>query len=338
MNEKNVLLIGGTGALGSYALKELVSLGYSLDVITLEDCENFGNVRFYKTCTNEKNLAEFLEGKDYSAIVDFIHYSHIEYPYMLELLTSHTDQLVFLSSYRVYGNESHPIKEDSKQLTDFFSSEELQRTMQDYPLEKSLCENIIKESAFAKKVTVVRPVISFYHGRLSFITLKAPNIILRSGKKPMLAPIEAKKIIAGYSFSGNAGKQIAHLIGKEAALGEAFTVGGDEKLTWGEIGEYFTEALGSEFVWVDSETFLNYTTPNNTGEYYGLYNDRLINRDMDISKVLSVTGIPRSELILTREAIFKEAEIIKKDPERYINGYNEEIEKNQEKYFKEIMK
>lgn len=34
------------------------------------------------------------------------------------------------------------------------------------------------------------------------------------------------------TLSGNTGLQIAHLIGKEAALGEAFTLGIDEDLTW----------------------------------------------------------------------------------------------------------
>ena len=59
MNDKKVLLIGGTGAIGSYALNELVRLGYSLDVITLDDCVNYRNITFYKFAISDKALSEY---------------------------------------------------------------------------------------------------------------------------------------------------------------------------------------------------------------------------------------------------------------------------------------
>ncbi|MBQ2707687.1 MAG: NAD-dependent epimerase/dehydratase family protein [Clostridia bacterium] len=334
MQKKTVLLIGGAGAIGSYTSMELEQLGYAVDVITLEERESTAAVRYLRLQANLTALTEFLTGRHYTAIVDFLHHHPDSYPAMLALLAAHTEQLVFLSSYRVYADNAHPIREDAPQLADLFSAEELLATKQDYPWAKSMCERIILASEHAHKVTIVRPVIAFYHARLSYITLKAPNIVLRSGKKPLLVPEAAKNVIAGFSFSKNVGKEIAHLIGKEAAMGEAFTLSGGELLTWGEIAPAFTEALGSEFVWVDTDTFLAYTTPGDIGEYYGLHHDRLISRDMDITKVLAATGLTRAELTPTLEAIAQEASIIRQDPARYTIGYRQDIEDNQDRYFK----
>lgn len=336
MQKNNVLLIRGSGAIGSYTAKELAALGYDVDIISLDKLADTQRIHYIRAFADYNMLSDILDGQYYSAIVDFSNPSPDECSRLLELFAAHTDQFIYLSSYRVYDDRMHPIREDAPQLADRLSKENMLSTMQAYPWTKSMCEHVIRTSIYAQKVTIVRPVISFYHGRLSFITLKAPNIVLRSGLKPLLVPQEAQKILAGFSFSGNVGKEIAHLIGKEKAFGEAFNVGTDEGLTWGDIAPIFTQTLGSEFVWVDSDTFLRYTTPDDVGEYYGLHHDRLIDRDVDVSKVLSVTGLTRGDLLPTLEAVAKEAEIIKQDRERYIQGVNWSIEKNQDRYFQSI--
>ena len=336
MEKKKALVIGGTGAIGTYTCDELVSLGWELDVITLEECQNTEAVTYHTMKSEYAALKVFLGGRHYEAIVDFMHYMPENYPPILELLTTHTEQLVFLSSYRIYADIQHPITENAPQLVDFYSTEVMLEQSQSYAWAKSGCEKIIAESPYAKKVTVVRPVIAFCHKRLSFISLKAPNIMCRAGKKPLLAPKEAKDVIAGFSFSGNVGKEIAHLIGKKDAMGEAFTLGGTDRLTWGEIAKAFEESLGCEFVWVDADTYLENTSPGKIGAYYGLHNDRLLNRDVDISKVLRVTGLTESDLVPTLEAVKAEAEIVKKDIEYYTKGYSEEIEINQDNYFKSL--
>ncbi len=330
---RKVLLIGGTGAIGSYTALELSRRNIKVDVITLDDCKNNEYVTYYKLQYSYSAIVDFLRGRYYNAIVDYFHYSPESYPNTLALLSEHTEQLIFLSSYRVYSDLCHPIIESTPHLTDIYTAEELLSTEQSYPLWKSLDEKIIKNSKYRDKVTIVRPVISFYHGRLSYITLKAPNFIHRSGNKPILVPEEAKNIVAGFCFSGNVGKQIAYLVCNNAALGEDFTLGSNERLTWGEIAPMFEETLGSSFVWVDTETFLKYTTPDNVSEYYGLKNDRLLNRDVDISKVLTATGLTEGDFLSTYDAIKQEVSIILQDKGRYTVGLRDDIEANQDKYF-----
>lgn len=337
MDNKKVLLIGGTGAMGYYASRELARLGYSVDVITLEKCENTDNIQYYTQRAEFSVMKEFLSGRRYKTIVDFIYHTSENVKSYLELLAEHTEQIIFLSSYRVYADKMHPIKEDAPQLVDFYSKEEMINTKQEYPYIKSECEKIIRSSDFGNKVTIVRPVISFWHKNLSFITIKAPTLISRAGKKPILVPKEAQNVIAGYSFSSNCGKLISHLVGKPGAFGETFTLGKDDNLTWGEIAQMFTQALGAEFVWVDADTFLKYSTPDNIAEYYGLWNDRLLNRDIDISKVLSVTGLDRNDLMSTKEAIDMETGIILSDSKLYENIIamaDLNIDANMDSYFK----
>jgi hypothetical protein len=61
-----------------------------------------------------------------------------------------------------------------------------------------------------------------------------------------------------------------------------------------------------------------------------------LNRDVDVSKVLRVTGLTDEDLVPTLEAVEAEAQIVKKNIELYTKGYSEEIEINQDKYFKSL--
>ena len=130
---------------------------------------------------------------------------------------------------------------------------------------------------------------------------------------------------------------LAHLVGKTEAIGEAFTLGGGEDLTWGEIGEYITQELGSKFVWVDKAEFLANTTPNSQAEYYGLEQDRLIDRRVDISTALKITGLKESDLIPMKEAIANEVKIILASKKIIEDAYKtapRDYEENMDKYFK----
>ena len=54
----------------------------------------------------------------YDGIVDFMIYNSGELPYFLPLLPEHTDHYIYLSSYRVYDNKEHPVRETSPRLID----------------------------------------------------------------------------------------------------------------------------------------------------------------------------------------------------------------------------
>lgn len=234
MFEKQILIIGGTGAIGTYTIEELVKLGYQMDVITLDPLESTNQIHYICRNFNDGIVDEILKEKYYDAIIDFRHHDPRNYPPILEQLAEHTQHLIYLSSYRVYADTEVPIRESSPRWIDVMDDDTLNtfKKKNEYSVQKGCCEEIIRSSKYADKVTIVRPLIAFYHGRLSYITCRASIVVARTmNHKKIIVPEAAKNITAGYCFSGNVGKQLAHLVLNPKAYGEAYTLGTDENLT-----------------------------------------------------------------------------------------------------------
>ncbi len=314
MARKKVLLIAGGGTLGSYTSEELLRKDCDVDVICLEDkVSDDERLTFYKECADFEFLESFLKEKYYDAIVNFIHYKDTEeYKRVHMLLTSKTDQLVFLSSYRVYADLQHPVTESAPQLFDVVENERF-LTTEDYAVPKSKNEKYIREESETKNWTIVRPVISFSSRRLDIVTVNRRDVIeYAKAKKPIILPAVSKNLTAGLDWAGNSGKLIANLLFKEAALGEAFTVSSAQNLKWSEVADYYTELVGTEFEWVDTESYLN------TNEYlkehpWALIYDRAFDRTIDNSKILKVTGLKPEDFLPIKEGIKIELEKIRKE-------------------------
>ena len=111
--KKRALLIGGGGTIGTYTAKELLRLGHSVDTICLEDkVSDDEDLRFFKMEASVEALGALLAEEHYDGIVNFLHYNTVEdYEPYHKLLSENTEHLIFLSSYRVYADEQHPITE-----------------------------------------------------------------------------------------------------------------------------------------------------------------------------------------------------------------------------------
>ncbi len=157
----------------------------------------------------------------------------------------------------------------------------------------------------------MRPVISFSERRFDLVTCSGREIIkkAKAGEKIYL-PYEAKNLTAGLDWAGNSGKLIANLLFKEETLGEAYTISSAQNLTWGEAAEIYTELLGAEFEWIDTQTYIkNYEDPN---KIWILLYDRLFDRKIDNSKVLNATGLRKEDFAAIRDGIITELLIMDK--------------------------
>ncbi len=119
-NKKKVLVLGSTGAMGQYLVPELVKMGYTVDAVSLDDEVPINeSVRCIKG--NAKN-AEFLESlltqNKYDGVVDFMIYWDKDFPLYYKLFLENTGHYIYLSTYRIYADEEHPIKESSPRLLD----------------------------------------------------------------------------------------------------------------------------------------------------------------------------------------------------------------------------
>ena len=297
---RKVLLIAGGGTLGRYTAKELLNKGCAVDVICLEDyTSNNPKLCYYKAKADLNYLTEFLKDKYYDGIVNFIHYYVPEmYKPVHKLLTSKTDQLIFLSSYRVYAESKQPLTEEAPFLADVVKDEEFLKS-EDYAVPKAICEKYLREESDTKNWTVVRPVISFSDKRFDLVTVSGHEIIdaARSGKTVIL-PEAAKNLTAGLDWAGNSGKLIANLLFKKECLGEAYTVSSGQNLTWGEVADIYTRLTGVIFRWTDTEEYVSTGHGGN-----GLFYDRLYDRAVDNTKILKATGLNKDDFTSIEDGI-----------------------------------
>lgn len=335
--KKKVLLVAGTGTLGGSTYPELVRLGYEVDVLSLEDYENVcAALHFIRADATTEYLADFLRNRRYAAIVDFVHTVDTDaLKRRIDLLLAHTDQFVFVSSYRTYANRDKVITEDSPQLLDVVHDEKYLAT-DDYSIPKTRGERYLA-SLGVKNYTIIRPIISFTHYRLDLVTVGGYALLYRarSGKRIPL-PEECRDKHCGVTWGGNTGLQIAHLIGKEAALGEAFSLGTSEGLTWGDVAGYYEEFVGARFVWIPAKDYLEIATSNIFEEQQMIWADRNLDRNIDFSKVMRVTGLDPSRFLSCREAIARELTFLAERPDlvkRFDTPFCHELDERMDAYF-----
>ncbi len=306
LQNKNILLIAGSGAIGSYVSKEVADKGGMVDVICLDEKQSTDRVRYTKANATLAYLTAFLDNRHYDAIVNFLHYTTAEaYAPYHTLLTAHTDQLVVLSSYRVYADEQHPLTESAPFLADVTDDTVFLET-ETYAMGKTRCERYIRQQKDIRNWTIVRPVISFAGSRFDVVMHTKQTVVeaAREGKVLPL-PIGAKNLVAGLDWAGNTGKLIAHLLCKPETLGEAYTVTSGQNPTWGTIADWYTALCGVRFTWIDDDAYAQ-----GEPDTYRLMYDRLFNRDVDNRKILAATGLTKDDFRPMQDAIREELDLV----------------------------
>lgn len=303
--DKNVLLIGGGGTLGTYTAEELLRLGCYVDVLCPEDkVSDHERLAFYKGWAEESVLKELITKKHYHGIVNFVHYPEVEdYKPIHALLTEHTDHLIFLSSYRVYADLEHPITEEAPMLLDVTEDKRFLET-EKYAISKAKGEKFLREDSNLEKCTIVRPVISFSHLRFDVVICSGQKIFEKTGKgEAIILPQKARNLVAGLDWAGNSGKIIANLLFKKETYGEAYTISSAQNLTWGEVADIYTKLMGAKFEWVDTDTFWERGEEDKSLKEYILIYDRFFDRTIDNSKVLAATGLKAEDFVSVEEGL-----------------------------------
>ena len=308
-SNKRVLLIAGGGTLGSYVAEELLRLGASVEVICPEEkVSDNERLVFHQSMATEELLRELFSQKHYNGIVNFIHYTDPEeYKQIHPLLIQNTDHLIFLSSYRVYANEQHPITEEAPRLSDVITDRDFLEN-EKYAVPKAQCEDYLRQECAGEPWTIVRPVISFSSKRLDLLLYCGKDVLKYAERdQEMLMPDTVKDYTAGLDWAGNSGKLIANLLFKPDAMGEAFTVYSGHGLTWGEVAERYSMLTGVKIRWCSEEEYVR-NTPKTVKEPWMWKYDRKWNRDVDCSKILRVTRLSQNDFAPIEKGIQHELE------------------------------
>ena len=92
-----VLILGGTGAMGIHLIECLVAKGIFVTVTSRKDRDSAEYVTYVKGNAHDVNfLTTLLERKRWDVIVDFMVYSTEEFRDRVELLLKSTKQYIFL--------------------------------------------------------------------------------------------------------------------------------------------------------------------------------------------------------------------------------------------------
>ena len=303
---KKILVLGGTGALVRYAVKDLVDMGYFVDVVALDTpISNNKNLKYTVANAMDDKVVENLLKNGYDAVVDFMTYHVPQFKIRMNMFLENTNQYIFLSSCRVFAN-GDVVTEDSPKLLNVSDDlDYLSRKETEYSLYKAIEEDMLKNSGY-KNYTIVRPATTYSTGRFQLVTLEANSFVLMAqNNQKVLLPYEAMDCEATMSWGGDVGRMIARIVLNENAYGNDYNVATAEHHTWREIASYYEELIGLKYELVDKETYLKCIATERAYPFakYQLEYARMFNRVTDNSKILTATGMKQKDLMPLYEGL-----------------------------------
>ena len=320
-----VLVLGGSGALGSYLIPELLKKGYTVHCVSRGQTvsalsHDYPNLTFEKAnVKDDRWLKERLQD-EWDIIIDFMIYATEEFRPRAKLLLESCAQYIFLSSYRVYADTHGPVKEDSTRLLDIvatdpeFAGDREYILTDDYALAKARQENIIHATGNSN-FTILRPAPTFSTLKYQLISMEANSFINRAlEKKVTVLPDLPLLKQATMNWSGDVAKMIAALVMNKKALGETYTVATAEHHTWGEIADYYKQIIGMKYVTTDIDSFLDIFDGHTEWGRRRLMYDRMYDRVIDNSKILRDTGLSQSDFMTLYDSLEFELSRIPQDP------------------------
>jgi len=290
---KRVLLLGGTGAIGTHVAPELVRRGFSVTVTSRSaHTSDDRRIEYRQGDAKDDAFLDALLAERFDAIVDFMIYTTAAFSARCEKLLSHTDHYVFLSSYRVYGDAGcAPITEESPRLLESVNDPEYLKT-DEYGLAKARQEDLLRASG-RRNYTIVRPSITYAGDRFQLGTMEANEFLVRALKgKAVIFPKEMLPKRAAMTWAGDVGRMIARLVCSESAYGETYTAASAETQTWNSVLKLYQKILGMQVKQVPLSVYRDVV-----GRPWQIKYDRMLHRIIDNNKILLATGMKQSELM-----------------------------------------
>ena len=284
----NILILGGTGAMGASLVPVLSKKGNKVYITSRRKrLSDMADIQYIQGNAHDNNfLSNILKDKFYDAIVDFMVYNTAEFKSRIDLLLEHTSQYVYISSSRVYANENGRITEKSKRLLDVCTDEEYLKT-DEYALTKARQENILLSSG-KKNWTIIRPYITYNVERLQLGVYEKENWLYRAlhGRSIVFNKDVADKFTT-MTYGYDVALRIADIIGKEKALGEAIHITTAETIKWMDILNLYVSIIEKKIGKKPRICLLNNSvnTSKVFGNEYQIKYDRLYNRSFDSSKI-----------------------------------------------------
>lgn len=286
-----ILIVGGTGAIGSQVVNLLKGTVHEVVVTSRVQRESVQNISYI--AGNAKSvpfLTAILNGK-WDVIVDFMSYTTREFSERVTLFLNATGHYLFISSGRVYADSEVPIKESSKRLLDV-STDLTFLSTDEYSLAKARQEDILKESG-KTNWTIIRPYISYSSQRLQLGVLEKENWLYRALKgRTIVFSEEINSKLTTMTYGLDVAKGIVSIMGNPQVSGEIFHITQAQSIRWSEVLAIYLNVLEQQLgarpkVVVDAPgKFYSYHPAS-----YQIKYDRLYNRVFDTSKIANYVKV-----------------------------------------------
>ncbi len=238
----SVLFLGGTGVISSACVALAVERGLDVTVLTRGRTSvrplPEGARTLVADADDAASLAEAVAGDRYDVVVDWVAFRPEQVRARLDVLRGRTGHYVFISSASAYQKPplSLPVTESTPLSNPFLG----------YSRDKIACEDVLvashRDEGFP--VTIIRPSHTYdrtavpFDGGWTFVERVRqgrPVIVHDDGASP-------------WTLTHH--RDLAHglvpLLGDPRTHGEAYTLTGDEVLTWDEIARTLAKAAGAE--------------------------------------------------------------------------------------------
>ena len=287
----NILIFGGTGAMGSPLVK-LLSQKAIIYVTTRSVRDSYNNIRYIQGNAHEKTfLIQMLSMYKWDAIVDFLVRTEKELKEYIPLFLNNTKQYVFISSARVYAKTDKPITEDTPRLLDVSEDTEYLKT-KEYALVKAYEENLLLQSG-KNNFTIVRPTITYNNYRLQLGVLEKESWLYRAlHGRTIVFSNDIKDKLTTMTKGDDVAHGIASIIGESNALGEVFHITYPKSLAWNNVLAIYIRVLEKHLnrkvpvVFTEKSTNLTFK-----GRIYQLIYCRYFNRTFDNRKIAQYCDI-----------------------------------------------
>jgi nucleoside-diphosphate-sugar epimerase len=284
---KNVLLLGGTGAIGTHIANILHNnRDYNVTITSRHYHKSYDNIRFIEgNAQEEMFMRELLGNHKFDAIIDFMIYPTESFKTKVDFLLNSCDQYIFLSSSRVYSNENSIITEDTPRLLDVCKDKDYLLT-DEYALRKAREEDILFKSG-KSNFTIIRPYITYSEIRLQLGVLEKERWLYRALQgRTIVVSKDVLERTTTLTYGYDVARGITALIGNPKAYGEVFHITTAEFHKWSEILEVYTNVLENfldhkpKVLVLDEFPYQHKNRP-----FYQLLYDRHFDRVFDNSKI-----------------------------------------------------
>jgi nucleoside-diphosphate-sugar epimerase len=237
------LFIGGTGTISAASTRRAVEAGWQVSVL------NRGKSSTQRPIPSEAEIVvgdiadadgirAVLGNRRFDVVADFLTFTPDQLSARMELFGDRTDQYVFISSASAYQTPPGRVP--------VVESTPLRNPYWQYSRDKIACEDLLlktyRDEAFP--MTIVRPSHTYDHTSIVFDGGWTLVDRMRRGVE-VVVPGDGTSLWT-LTHSRDFAPGFVGLLGRDAAIGEAFHITSDETPTWNAIFTEMAHAAGAE--------------------------------------------------------------------------------------------